>query len=165
MRRLRRGKAQVGRAQFGQLAAGTEPSQRERWILAGGDHQMHLRWQVLQQKGEGEVNWPGINDVVVVKDEEMVRDGAYFIEQGRQNRFGWRWLRGLEHIHHACANTRRNRLQRSHEVGQKARGVVLPFVQRQPGHPIVDSPKGTRFWIVDCIAVDRGRDQIVNRKS
>ena len=32
-----------------------------------------------------------------------------------------------------CANSRRNRLQRSDEVGQKACGVVIPFVQRQPG--------------------------------
>ena len=71
------------------------------WILTGGDDQVHLGWQVLEQKGEGLVNRFGINQVVVVQDEdEIVRDGGDFIEQGRQNRFGWRWLRGLEHSQH-----------------------------------------------------------------
>ena len=89
---------------------------------------------MLEQKGEGMVNRFGIKHVVVVQDEdEMVWDGGDFIEQGRQNRFGWRWLRGLEHTQHPCSNSRRNRLQSSDEVGQKAGGVVIPFVQRQPG--------------------------------
>ena len=68
-------------------------------ILTGGDDQVHLRRQVLEQKGEGSVNRFGINHVVVVKDEdEIVRDSGDFIEQGRQNRFGRRLgLRSLEH--------------------------------------------------------------------
>jgi len=58
------------------------------WILTGGDDQVHLGWQVLEQKGEGMVNRFGINHVVVVKNEdEIVRDGGDFIEQGCQNRF------------------------------------------------------------------------------
>ena len=159
MRRLRRGKAQVGRAQFGQLAAGTEPSQRERWILAGGDHQMHLRWQVLQQKGEGEVNWPGINDVVVVKDEdETVRDRGDFIEQGRQNRFGRRRLGRLEYTQHPFPNIRVNRLQTSDQVSEKACGVVIPQVQRHPG----DRPLATGDPFADkrgFAKARRGRDE------
>ena len=36
-----------------------------------------LRWQMLEQKGEGLVNRFGINHVVVVKDEdELVREGG-----------------------------------------------------------------------------------------
>ena len=67
-------------------------------ILTGGNDQVHLWRQVLEQKGEGLVNRFGINNVVVVKDEdEIVRDGGDFIEQGCQNRFDGRWLRGLEH--------------------------------------------------------------------
>ncbi len=42
-------------------------------------------------------------------------------------------LRGLEHSQHPCSNIRRNRLQSRDEVSQKAGGVVIPFVQRQPG--------------------------------
>ena len=66
-------------------------------ILAGGYDQVHLWWQVLEQKGESIINRFGINSVVVVKDEdEIVRDDDDLIEQGRQNRFSWRWLRGLD---------------------------------------------------------------------
>ena len=68
---------------------------------------MHLGRQVLEQKGEGFVNRFGINHMVVVQDEdEIVRDGGDFIEQGCQNRFDWRWLRGLEHSQHPCSNIR-----------------------------------------------------------
>ena len=67
------------------------------WILTGGNDQVHLWRQVLEQKGEGIVNRFGINHMVVVQDkDEMVRDGGDFIEQGCQNRFGWRLLWGLE---------------------------------------------------------------------
>ena len=41
-------KAQVRSAQLGQLAACTVPSQGELGIVAGGDNQMHLEWQVLK---------------------------------------------------------------------------------------------------------------------
>ncbi len=47
------------------------------WILTGGNHQVHPWWQVLEQKGEGIVNRSGINNVVVIEDEnEIVRDGS-----------------------------------------------------------------------------------------
>ena len=52
------------------------------WILAGGDDQVHLCGQVLEQKGESLVNRFGINQVVVVKNEsELIREGGDFIEQ------------------------------------------------------------------------------------
>src|ERR671915_1319014 len=103
-------------------------------ILTGGDDQVHPWWQMLDQKGEGIVNRSGINNVVVIEDEnEIVREGGDFIEQGRQNRFGWWWLRGLEYTQHSFSNVRDNRLQSSDEVSQKACGVVIPFVQRKPG--------------------------------
>ena len=63
----------------------------------------------------------------------MIRNGGDFIEQGCQNRFGWRWLRRLEHSQHPFSNLRRNCLQSRDEVSQKTCGVVIPFVQRQPG--------------------------------
>ncbi len=104
-------------------------------ILTGGDDQVHLWRQMLEQEGKGIVNRFGINNVVIVKDEDkIVRDGGDFIEQSRQNRFGWRRLRGLEHAQHAFSNIRRNRLQSSNEVSQKTCGVIIPFVQRQPGY-------------------------------
>ena len=96
---------------------------------------MHLLRLVVNEKGQSVVNRLGINDVVVVKNEdEIVRDGGNFIEQGYQNRFGWRWLRRLECRQHADANLWRNCLQCCNEVNQKARGIAVPFIQRQPGN-------------------------------
>ena len=72
------GETQVGGAQFGQLAPGAEPGQGERRILAGGDDQVHLRRQVLEQKGEGLVDRPGL-------DQRGSRPG-----RGRTCPGGWR---------------------------------------------------------------------------
>lgn len=72
--------------------------------------------------------------MVVVEDEdEIVLDGGDLIEQGRQDRFGRWWLRGLEHPQHPFSKIRLNRPQSGEEVSQKACGVAIPFVQRQPG--------------------------------
>jgi hypothetical protein len=40
---------------------------------------------------------------------------------------------GLEPAQHPFSDIRRDRPQGGDEVSQKARGVVVPFVQRQPG--------------------------------
>src|SRR4051794_859939 len=88
---------------------------------------------MLEQKGQGSVKWFGLNHVVIVKNkDETVWDAGDVIEQGSQERFGRRRLRGLEHTRHPCANRRRNRLQRRDKVRQKACRVAIAFVQRQP---------------------------------
>ena len=116
------------------------------WILPGSDEQVHLGWQVLDQEGKDTVNRFCINSVVVVEDkDEIVRDSGDFIDQSRQNRFdGWR-LGGLERPQHSSPDVLRNRLQGSDEVGKKARGVAIPFVQRQPG----DRPPATGDPLAD----------------
>jgi len=54
-------------------------------ILTGGDDQVHLWRQVLEQKGERLVNRWRIDHVVVIQDEdEIVREGDDLIEQGCQ---------------------------------------------------------------------------------
>jgi hypothetical protein len=65
-----RGKAQVGGAQFSQLAAGAQAGQGKLGILAGSDDQVHLWRQALKQKGECVVYWFGIKNVIVVKDKD-----------------------------------------------------------------------------------------------
>src|SRR5215831_18653832 len=97
---------------------------------------------MLDEIGQGLVNRFGINHVVVVQDEdERVSYGGQVIEQGRQNRFGWRWLRGLERTQDPCSGSGRKSLQSSDEVRQKAGRVVLPFVQGQPGDRSLNSPE------------------------
>ena len=74
------GETQVRGAQFGQLAPGAQPGQGQLRILAGGDDQVHARRQVLEQEGEGVVDPSGIDNVVVVEDEdEIVRHGVDFV--------------------------------------------------------------------------------------
>ena len=70
------GKAQIGGAQLGQVAAGAEASQGQLRIGAGDDHQVQLRWQVREQKGERIINRSGINDMVVVEHEHDQRPGG-----------------------------------------------------------------------------------------
>ena len=128
------GEPQVGGAQFGQLAPGAQPGQRQRRILTGGDHQVHRWRQVREQEGEGVVDRFGIDHMVVVEDkDEIVRQGGDLVEQGGQDRCGRQRRRGVEHSHHPRPDLRRDRLQGSDEVGEEARRVVIPVVQREPG--------------------------------
>ena len=84
--------------------------------------------------------------------------GGQVIEQGRHNRFGWRWLAGLEHTQHLFSNRRGNRLHGSNEVGQKASRVAIPFVQRQPGDRSLAT--GDPFADQRCFTkVGGGRDE------
>ena len=104
------------------------------WVLTGGDDQVHLWGQVLQQEGQGFVYRSGIHNVIVVQDEnEVVLDGGYLVEQGREDRLGGRWLWGLERAQDPFSDIRLYRLQSGDEVGQEACGVTVPFVQRKPG--------------------------------
>ena len=47
------GKPQVGGTQLGQLTPRAEPGEWQLGILTGGDDQVHVRWEVVEQKGEG----------------------------------------------------------------------------------------------------------------
>ena len=127
--------AQVGRAQFGQLAPGAQLCQGERWILAGGDNQVHLRRQVLHQKAKRLVHRRGINHVIIVQRQgESIREGCDLVEQGYQQRFDGRRLRLLERLQHSFSKPGRHRLQCRDDVSQKAERVAIPLVQRDPRH-------------------------------
>src|SRR5215472_11981048 len=120
-------------APFRHLAPGTQAGQRERGILTGSQDHMQLPWQVLDERGQRLVHRLGLNQVVIVQDQDKrVREGGQVIEEGGEQRFERWWLRGLEHRQDPGSNRRANGLQGSNEVGQKAAGVVVPLVQRQP---------------------------------
>ena len=108
------------------------------WILTGGDDQVHVWRQMLEQKGEGFVNRFGINHLAVVQDkDEIGRDSSDFVEQDCQNRLSGGGLRGLEHSQHPLSNIRQNHLKSSDEVSQEACGVVVASIQRQPGDLLI----------------------------
>ena len=132
---LVRGEAEVGAAQLGQLASGAQSGQGQGWILAGGDDQVQLGRQVLDQEGQRIVHRLGVEDVVVVEHEhDIARDGGDVVEQGRQRRLEWRGLRRLEHGQYPFADPGRNRLQGRDQIGQEAAEVAVAFIERQPRH-------------------------------
>jgi hypothetical protein len=73
-------------AQLVHLIADTQAGQGERRVLTRGNHQVHLGRQVFKQKREGIVNWPGINQVVVVQHQDnIVWKPDYLIKQSSQD--------------------------------------------------------------------------------
>ncbi len=105
-------------------------------ILTGGDDHVQLRRQVLDQEGQRILHRPGVEDVVVVENEDQIAgDGGDVVEEGRQGRFGrWRGLWRLEHGQYPVPDPGRHCLQGRDQVGQETAGVAVAFVERQPRH-------------------------------
>ena len=64
--------AQVGGADLDQLAARSQPGQRQRRIGAAGDHQVQPRRQVVEQERHPLVDVARVDDVVVVEHQHDV---------------------------------------------------------------------------------------------
>ena len=129
-----------------QLVPGTQAGQRKRWILTGGDYEVHLRWQVFEQKGESVVNGLGLDQVIVVQDEDnRSRDGRDVVDKGGKDGFGRRWLRRLKRAQRpfpkvgrssldsasiGCPRDRHDKApQGGDKVSQEADRVVVTFIQ------------------------------------
>ena len=84
------GEAQIGVAQLDHLPAGAQAGQPERRIETGGDDQVHLQRQVLQQEEQDIVDSLGLDQVIVVEHEDdPLRQGRDLVDQGRQDDLGW----------------------------------------------------------------------------
>ena len=58
---------------------------------------MHLHRKVVEQESQNIVNLGGINDVIIVQDDdEILRDRGDVIDKGCQNRISGRGLRGVK---------------------------------------------------------------------
>jgi hypothetical protein len=113
--RLLRGEAQVGGAQLSQLAAGPQPRQRQRRVSPAGHHHPQARRQILQQQRHRLVHRPGIDQVIVIQDQQHLiraRIGRQLIDQGRHQ------------------PVKRTRGQRAHPPGQPGPGS-LPAARGQ----------------------------------
>ena len=76
------GKAQICGAQFGELATNPQARQRQGRVFTGGDDEVKLWRQMVEQEGEGVIYWWGVEPVVVVEDEdEGVGNGRRLVEQ------------------------------------------------------------------------------------
>ena len=90
-----------------------EPSS-PRWVIEVGDLPWGLRLQQIQL--------PGPRNRLV-----PVWHGVDLVDQGDQELFQGRRLRGLQRDQQALPYTRVNLLERRDQVSQKARRVVVPF--------------------------------------
>ncbi len=70
--RLLQGKAQVGAAQFGEVPPGAPSGQWQRWIGAGGQHQVQLGGQMLDQKVEQGVNLAGVYRMIIIQHQDDI---------------------------------------------------------------------------------------------
>ena len=129
------GKTQVHAAQLGQLPPGTQASQRQGRVLAGGNDQMQLRRRVLENKREGLVNRRRFDDVVVVEDEDrLAGELRNLIQQDGQNGLDVFLPRRFQSALHASSDVTFDGSQRGHQIRQKARQLVVALIQGKPGN-------------------------------
>ena len=69
VRGLLGGEPQVGGADLDELPAGAPPGDRQVGVGAGADHQVHVRWQVLDEEGHPRGDARVVGEVVVVEHQ------------------------------------------------------------------------------------------------
>ena len=146
-RRLLGGEAELSGAQLSQLAAGPQPRQRQRRVSPAGHHQQQARWQVLQQKRYRLVHRPGVNQVVVVQDQQHLiptRLDGEPVDQGRHKPLKRTRGRRPEHRVQPLGDPGLRLIQRSDHVAPEPGRVVVAGIQAQPRHrpPATAGPIG-----------------------
>ena len=133
-RHLVEGEAQVGGTDLDQLATRAQAGQGQCRVLAGADHQVHLRREVLQQERHAGLDVGAVDEVVVVEHQPaVVRHGAELIEHRGEDGLD-RWLARLQERERARADAWHHRLQGRDQVGPVRRGLAVALLKGQPGH-------------------------------
>ena len=70
------GEAQIVRANFRQLAAPAQAGEWKGGVFPAGDHQAHLRREMIEQKRQRFVNGLRRDQMVIVKDKRDVLSGS-----------------------------------------------------------------------------------------
>ena len=114
---------------------GSQSCQWEGWVSAGGQDEVQLRRQMLQQEGHPPLNGVGSDDMVVVQHEGEIPyvTAHQVIRQHGQHGLWWRGLRRVQHRERRCPHLCIKRLQGGNQVGEKTGGVVVLRFQREPG--------------------------------
>ena len=87
--RLVGGEAEVGRPDLGELAAGTQPGQRQGRVGAGADDQTHLGREVVDQERHPGADPRAVGEVVVVQDQgDLAGQHAELVEHPGQHVLG-----------------------------------------------------------------------------
>ena len=141
--RLLSGKSQIAAAQLGKLPGRPQPCQRQRRIGPAGQHQVHARGHVLEQEQERLVHLRGVDQVIVVENQQqliLAGLGGQLVDQRRHQPLERCWCRRAHQRAHPLADTRPRPVQRRHRVPPKPCRVIVASVQRQPGHRPVIPP-------------------------
>jgi len=127
---------QVGGAHLAQLAAGSQPGQRQRRVRPGGHRHGDLRGQVVEQERHRVVHGRLVDEVVVVQGEHR-RPGqrVQVVHQADQDVLGRRWAVGAQQSLGLRTGLRDGDLHRGHQVREEPAQVGVTGVQREPGHP------------------------------
>ncbi len=74
-------------AQLGHLSTAAQACDGQGRVGAGGDDQMHITWQVIEQEGKSIVNRLGCDEVVVIENQDKgVWDGVDLVDQRCEDR-------------------------------------------------------------------------------
>jgi len=93
-----------------------------------------VRREALNEEDESLVYLLRVNEVVIVQDKDHIeRERGDVVQQRGQQAVEGRRLGRLQRREDAGAEAGDNRLQGGDEIGEKARGVAVRFLQRQPG--------------------------------
>jgi hypothetical protein len=153
-RRLLDGEAQLGGAQLGQLPAPPQPRQPQRRVSPAGQHQPQDRRPVLQQESERGVHRLGVDQLVVVQDQQhLARTGlaGQLVDQGRHQPLEGRRGRRAEQRGELPGDPGTHLVQRGHHMAPEPRRVVVASVQRQPGDrpPALPGPVGQQSGLAE----------------
>ncbi|MGD8792173.1 MAG: hypothetical protein PVF47_06435 [Anaerolineae bacterium] len=89
---------------------------------------------MFEQKGKSVVDRLGVDQVVVVEDEDdRAGNGGQVVDQGDEDSFRRRRLGGLEDAQRPFPHLGLDRLQGHDQVGQEAGQVIVALVQGEPG--------------------------------
>ena len=124
------GEPEVGRADLDEVSTSTESGQRQWWVGARGDRQVHVGRQVIEQERDPLVHLWGLDHVVVVEHQQQAAaSGGELVEQGRQDRLDRRSLRGLEEGELVGTDARLHGLQSGDHIGPERLRVVVASVE------------------------------------
>ncbi len=125
--------AQVGGPVLEQLTARSQAGQRQGWVGAARDHEVHLRRKALDQERHRLVDLRRLDQVVVVEHEhQIVVHREQVVEQRRHDRLGVR-LRLLQPRPRVGAHLGHRRAERGDDVVPEQPGLVVAPVEREPG--------------------------------
>jgi len=140
---LGRGEPQVGGAQLSQLPAGPQPRQRQQRVGPAGQHQPKAQRQVVKQEHQRRVHRRGVDQVVVVEDQQHLVPaglGGQLVDQRRHQPFERGRCRRAQQRADPLADPRPDPVQRRNRVAPKPGRVVVGRIQRQPRHQRAAGP-------------------------